>query len=105
MTRKLELSFSPTGTAQLVALKGDRIIWSSDEDEQWRDAHPDELLGEKDSDIVFDYLEGEKIITAEEGDLCEIYEEYIGGADEDDIGPGDEDDDDDDGDILQAVPW
>lgn len=81
--RKLELLFTPQGHAELTyADDSDNIIWSSDDDDDFYEVtEASEFLSEKDTEVVIEYLTGAHIITREEEEKLEVYEESFDGED------------------------
>ncbi len=79
MTRALELTFTHTGGAEIS--QGDDILWSSDDDDEFRDEFVDEFLTEKDTDRVLQWLVDNDVITEDESEDIEVFQE-----DEDDGG-------------------
>jgi hypothetical protein len=58
------------GTAQLLDAD-ERVLWSSDDDEQFTDAISDEFLEESDVDEILEYLVDANLLTeSQEVDLC-----------------------------------
>lgn len=63
------LVFTISGSAELEDEEGD-VVWSSDEDGTWRERHPDELLGEGDTEEVLLYLADQGFLDEDElGDV------------------------------------
>jgi hypothetical protein len=65
----MTLVFTSSGAAELEDDDGE-VVWSSDEDGEWRKEHPDELLGEGDAEAVLTYLsEGDYLDYNELGEV------------------------------------
>ncbi len=89
--RLTELCFTTRGHAELVDVERDEVLWSSDDDDDFRDAHPDELLSVADALAVIEYLVENDIISPEEGEDLDVTEE-TDELEDDDEGDGVEDD-------------
>ena len=85
---KFDLSFTAHGTAQLFN-KDDELIWSSDNDMNFKDEFTDEFLGEEDSDDVLDWLIEQHHLQPD--DEIDVYEDALEEYDEDDSDGEDED--------------
>jgi hypothetical protein len=94
LSRVLKLTLTPGGGAELT--QGGRPVWTSVNDESFRDEFPDELLDEDDIESILDYLVSDDVITESEADHVECEQESLDGDDEDEDDEDDEDDDDDD---------
>lgn len=78
MARELVLCFFPDGVAVLE--EKDEGIWFSDDDDDFREHHEDEVLDLDDAETVLEFLHDEGIITEEE--LSEVEIETDDGADD-----------------------
>lgn len=84
----LELIFMPEGVELVDTDDGDTVVWASDDDDDFREEFPDEVLSADD--------DGERIIAyLVEADI--VHPDYAG-----DIEIYDESDDDDEGAIIDA---
>lgn len=81
--RNLELVFTPQGHAELrPAGNEDEILWSSDDDDTFsEEVDPSEFLSEKDTEAVIEYLLTNDLLTPEEEQNLEVYEESFDGDD------------------------
>jgi hypothetical protein len=82
MTRKLELVLMPVGNAELVG-KNERVLWASDDDDDFAERNHNELLTGADVESILDYLVSAGIITEAEADAVEVFEETDNESDED----------------------
>ncbi|MGA9854238.1 MAG: hypothetical protein WBR29_03035 [Gammaproteobacteria bacterium] len=72
--RRLELVYTPTGSVELLGAN-ERVIWASDDDDDFAEKNTNEILDDADSAQILDYLIDERIITEEEADEVEIFKE------------------------------
>ena len=88
--RSLELGFTPEGTAELIDAESDDVLWSSDDDDDFRDDFNDELLTvEKDGESVVEWLVENDVISEEESEDVKLFAEDADAEDDDDDVPGD----------------
>ena len=74
--RMLELVFyTEAGHVNLENPDTDEVVWSSDDDDDFRDEFTDELLTEKDSSRVMEYLLDAGEMTEDEAEYLEIFED------------------------------
>lgn len=74
--RELELAITADGKAELRDAEKDETLWSSDDDDDFRDEFGEEFLVTEDvAEDVVDYLASRELIDSEEADELEIYEE------------------------------
>jgi hypothetical protein len=74
--RELELAITTDGKAELRDAEKDETLWSSDDDDDFRDEFGEEFLVTEDvAEDVVDYLASRELIDSEEADELEIYEE------------------------------
>lgn len=96
----LELIFKHSGGVELRRVQGEKIdtvVWASDADADFMDEFGNEIMSaDEDAEQVMDYLEEADIITEEESEALEIYDESLDGllADGTEADPGDDDDGD-----------
>ncbi|MGH9625057.1 MAG: hypothetical protein ACRD4G_12060 [Bryobacteraceae bacterium] len=83
MSRTLELIFTPTGSVELVD-SADRILWASDDDDDFAEKNQNEILGEDDAESILEYLVSEHIITSTEADDVDIFSESDDDTESDD---------------------
>lgn len=75
-SRDLELAITTDGKAELREVDKDETLWSSDDDDDFRDEFGEEfLVTESVAEDVVDYLVDCKLISDVEADSLEIYEE------------------------------
>lgn len=74
-TKELSLVLTAQGAGQLC--RGDKVLWDSMDDLDWRDEHPDELIREEDVDDVFDYLEEIGMLSPEQADYVAQHSLYV----------------------------
>lgn len=67
------LTLTAGGGAELV--EDQDVIWTSQDDEDFRDEFPDEMLDEDDVDKILEYLVDEDFLTEAEAATCEVEEE------------------------------
>ena len=82
--KMLELAFTPHGTAELIDPDSDSdyVIWASDSDDDFRDEFGEELLSEADTEDVIDWLVSAEIISNDEAESLEVFEESQDGGDD-----------------------
>lgn len=94
MRSEAELVITEQGAAELV--RGDRVVWESLEDHEFRERYRVELLGDEDVPSIVDYLIAIDKLSAREADnLTVCYEGPVETIDGEVVGE-DEDDGDDD---------
>jgi hypothetical protein len=76
--RNLELTFTSTGGAE-VSDGPDDVVWSSDDDDEFRDEFENEFLNVKDEERVIQWLVDHDIVTEDESEDLEVFEEETDG--------------------------
>lgn len=78
--RPYRLTLTRGGGAELLDLEEDETVWTSDEDDDFREEFPDFLHYDDVMDIL-EYLEDIQQLTELEADHCQIEEQFIDAAD------------------------
>lgn len=78
MTTEFLLTLTAGGGAELEDLSEGETVWTSQDDEDFREEFPDFLQYDDVADIL-DYLEEIGELTGREADRCEIREESLRG--------------------------
>jgi hypothetical protein len=97
MSRILELALQPWGAAELLDDDG-KTLWSSTDDDEFKEEFTEEFLTADDAQDILEYLEDHRIISQEEFEMFEddefdVIEVSQGPEDEE---PDDDEEDDED---------